>query len=68
MKQELKKLKEELIKSIEILVSNFANRENLDKVIEELMVKSPWAFGDRALRDLRRRMNMSRHHGFAKIE
>lgn len=48
--------------------SGLANRENLDKVIEELMLRSPWAFGEKALKDLRRRINMSRHHGYAKIE
>lgn len=48
--------------------SKLIKRENLDQVIQEIMMRSPWAFNDKAVADLRRRLNMSRHHGFAKID
>ena len=43
-------------------------KENLDKVIEEIMMRSPYAFKEKAVKDLHRRLNMTRYHGFAKID
>ena len=44
-----------------------ANKENLDDVIQDLIRRVPYAFGEKTLRDYHRRMNMSRHMGFRKI-
>lgn len=45
-----------------------ANKENLDDVIEDLIRKAPYAFGEKTLRDYHRRINMTRHMGFAKFD
>jgi alpha-amylase/alpha-mannosidase (GH57 family) len=45
-----------------------ANKENLDDVIQDLIRRVPYAFGEKTLRDYHRRMNMSRHMGFRKID
>ena len=43
-------------------------KENLDDVIQDLMMKCPYAFQEKAVKDLYRRINMTRYHGYAKID
>ena len=45
-----------------------ANKENLDDVIQDLIRRVPYAFGEKTLRDYHRRINMSKHMGFRKID
>ena len=45
-----------------------ANKENLDDVIQDLIRSVPYAFGEKTLRDYHRRINMSKHMGFRKID
>lgn len=45
-----------------------ANKENLDDVIEDLIRRAPYAFGEKTLRDYHRRINMTRHMGFRKLD
>ena len=42
--------------------------ETLDEVIDDLIRRAPYAFGEKTVRDHHRRINMSRFHGFAKID
>lgn len=43
-------------------------KENLDDVIDDLIMKYPYAFGTKTVKDFHRRINMSRHMGFKKID
>jgi len=43
-------------------------KENLDDVIDDLIRRAPYAFGERTLRDYHRKINMHRHMGFRKID
>jgi alpha-amylase/alpha-mannosidase (GH57 family) len=45
-----------------------ASSKNKDDVIQDLIRRVPYAFGEKTLRDYHRRMNMSRHMGFRKID
>ena len=42
--------------------------ETLDEVIDDLIRRAPYAFSEKTVRDYHRRINMSRYHGFAKID
>ena len=48
--------------------SNFTPKEDLNTVIEQIMMRSPYAFKEKAVKDLYRRINMNRYHGFANID
>ena len=43
-------------------------KENLDDVIQDLIRRAPYAFGEKTLRDYHRKINMARHIGFRKID
>jgi alpha-amylase/alpha-mannosidase (GH57 family) len=43
-------------------------KENLDDVIDDLIKKCPYAFSTKTVSDFHRRINMSRHMGFKKID
>ena len=43
-------------------------KESLDDVIEDLIKRYPYAFGEKTVRDYHRRINMSRFHGFKNID
>lgn len=45
-----------------------AQKESLDDVIDDLIRRAPYAFGEKTLRDYHRRINMGRHMGFRKID
>lgn len=42
--------------------------ETLDQVIDDLIRRAPYAFGEKTLRDYHRRINMNQHMGFCKID
>ena len=42
--------------------------ETLDQVIDDLIRRAPYAFGEKTLRDYHRKINMTRHMGFRKID
>jgi hypothetical protein len=43
-------------------------KENLDDVIDDLIMRSPYAFNQKTVEAFKRRQNMSRYHGFAIID
>ena len=48
--------------------SKHTPKEKLDEVIEDLIMRSPYAFTQKTVDDLKKRHHMQRYKGFAKID
>lgn len=44
------------------------NKEKLDDVIEDLILRYPYAFNTKTVKDLHKKINMTRYKGFANID